>query len=324
MNRVPIHRLDGLEPDNLLGFLALLGLLRAIENSRPRWKPRVRWTVHEPPTRPALHLREAVTQEQVAEGAAEGIRNLAPAHDFPWQNLAISPKQARQQLQSAPEGGDYAAALWAALVNDKAQRPDRDTVEPTPLCLMFGQGHQYFLRRLAVVPRTQTPGSEGQGKPRHPASEIECLQRALFHPWHRRDLTESFRWDPVEDVRYAYRADDPSNRSHKQRTEHGANRLAAVGLASMTVVPRRAGLNTRLRVRGGNRPRRPVTVSWPIWREPVSRVGIEAMLSHPSLESPHTAASLGVVEVRRAARISVGKFMNFTRAAGLPPGRGER
>lgn len=318
MNRMPIHRLNGLEPDNLLAFLALLGLLRAIEDSRADWKPRVRWTIHEPPTRPALHLRAAVTREQVAEAAAEGIRDLAPVHEFPQHNLALSPEQAREELQSAPEGGDHAAALWAALVSDKAQRPDRDTVEPTPLCLMFGQGHQHFLKRLEVVPRTPAPGPEGRGKSAHPVSEIECLLNALFHPWRRQDLTDSFRWDPVEDVRYAYRADDPSNRSTKQRTEHGANRLASVGLASLTVVPRRVGLHTRLGVRGGRRSRRQFTVRWPIWRDPISRVSIEAMLSHPALETAHTAAAFGVAEVRQAARISVGKFMNFTRAAVLP------
>jgi len=57
-------------------------------------------------------------------------------------------------------------------------------------------------------------------------------------------------------------------------------------------------------------------IRWPIWRDPTSRVGIEAMLSHPTLEDPRTAASLGVVETREARRISVGKFMNFTRATG--------
>ena len=30
------HRLDGLEPGNLLAFLALLGLLRALEEAAPR------------------------------------------------------------------------------------------------------------------------------------------------------------------------------------------------------------------------------------------------------------------------------------------------
>ena len=34
-----IHRLDGLEPDNLLAFIALLGLLRTLEEARPGWRP---------------------------------------------------------------------------------------------------------------------------------------------------------------------------------------------------------------------------------------------------------------------------------------------
>ena len=34
------YRLEGFEPDNLLAFLALLGLLRALEKARPQWRPR--------------------------------------------------------------------------------------------------------------------------------------------------------------------------------------------------------------------------------------------------------------------------------------------
>jgi hypothetical protein len=34
------HRLEGLEPNNLLAFLSLLGLLRALETSRPVWHTR--------------------------------------------------------------------------------------------------------------------------------------------------------------------------------------------------------------------------------------------------------------------------------------------
>ena len=31
------HRLERLEPDNLLAFLALLGLLRTLQAARPQW-----------------------------------------------------------------------------------------------------------------------------------------------------------------------------------------------------------------------------------------------------------------------------------------------
>jgi hypothetical protein len=48
------HRLEGLEPDNLLAFLALLGLLRAIEVVRETWRPRAAWDLDAPPLRPVL------------------------------------------------------------------------------------------------------------------------------------------------------------------------------------------------------------------------------------------------------------------------------
>jgi hypothetical protein len=43
-------------------------------------------------------------------------------------------------------------------------------------------------------------------------------------------------------------------------------------------------------------------------------VVIRALLAHPDLSIPGALAHLGVVEVREARRISVGKFMNFTLA----------
>ena len=55
------HRLDGLEPGNLLAFLALLGLLRALEEVEPAWLPKVAWTVDAPPVRPELSLSAAVS-----------------------------------------------------------------------------------------------------------------------------------------------------------------------------------------------------------------------------------------------------------------------
>jgi hypothetical protein len=45
-------RLDGLEPDNLLAFLALLGLLRALDTRRPDWHSRAGWDLNQPPLRP--------------------------------------------------------------------------------------------------------------------------------------------------------------------------------------------------------------------------------------------------------------------------------
>ena len=161
------HRLDGLEPGNLLAFLALLGVLRALEEAAPAWLPKVAWSVDEPPVRPLLSLSAPVSVATIAATAATGVTRLAGRHDFgALKDLRLSVDAAAEQLRAAVRGGDsYTADLWAALVSDAAvrQRNKVKEVEPTPLCLMFGQGHQHFLERLSVVPRVAS-FSRGSGR----------------------------------------------------------------------------------------------------------------------------------------------------------------
>ncbi|MGH7116099.1 MAG: hypothetical protein ACREE9_16610, partial [Stellaceae bacterium] len=71
------HRLDGLEPDNLLGFFALLGLLRALEAARPCWGARAAWDLDKPPLRPMLVLPEPQAEMTICEAASEGATLLA-------------------------------------------------------------------------------------------------------------------------------------------------------------------------------------------------------------------------------------------------------
>lgn len=312
------HRLDGLEPGNLLAFLALLGLLRALEETEPAWRPKVAWTVDEPPVRPELNLSAAVTRGTIAISAATGVTRLAERHDFgALKDLRLSPEDAAQQLAAAGRSGDaYTADLWAALVSDAAvrERNKAEEAEPTPLCLMFGQGHQHFLERLRSVPRA-THADRGSSRSKAVISAADCLAEALFAPWARPDAMPSFRWDPHEDVRYALRATDPTDQKTKATTQHGANRLAAVGLASLTVVPARRAGKVRLEMLGGGREAGGAfTFTWPIWREPISLTAIRALLGHPWLDDPGTRRALGVIDRQRARRISVGRFMNITRA----------
>ena len=321
-----IHRLEGLEPDNLLAFMALLGLLRALEKARSDWYARIFWTVDEPPLRPALRVPEEADKAAVTEAAAEGLNALAKDHDFEGlKDLALESgdaarrlrKAAARRLQKAAADADrpsYAAELWSALVSDAAVTRDGMKAEPTPLCLLFGQGHQHFLERLASVPRQKTPPARGKGRGKTEISEADCLSEALFSPWERPDRTWSFRWDPNEDVRYALRARNPTDPKAKETTQHGANRLAAIGLSVLTVVPKRQAGSVRLALLGGSRGRSGFSFEWPIWREPVTLAGIRALLGHPGLGRSETRAAHGIVECRRARRISAGKYMNFTRA----------
>ncbi len=315
------HRLAGLEPDNLLAFLALLGLLRALEKAAPAWLPKVAWTVDAPPVRPELSLSVAVSHEKIAATAADGVAFLAERHDFgALKDLRLSPEDAAEQLAAARASGDvYTADLWAALVSDAAvrERNKAEEAEPTPLCLMFGQGHQHFLERLKTVPR-MARADRGFSRSKAVISAEDCMAEALFTPWARPDAMPSFRWDPHEDVRYALRATDPTTQSTKETTQHGANRLAAVGLVALTVVPERRAGKARLGMLGGGRDADGAfTFTWPIWRKPISMTAIRALLGHPGLDDADTRRVLGVVDRQRARRISVGRFMNITRAVSL-------
>ncbi|MGB7216420.1 MAG: hypothetical protein WBE98_15440 [Gammaproteobacteria bacterium] len=318
------HRLDGLEPDNLLAFLALLGLLRAIEAADREHdrelRPRAGWDIERPPLRPRLFLAKEISQEEICETAASGIATLAQAYDFGNRaDLNYSRDEARSELMSAARASEVGnrdqADILAALMTDAAIKAEKDeTIDPTPLCLLFGQGHQHFLERLAGVPKLQAPPKRGKGKKADVPTEARSLAEALFHPWHRTDPTPSFRWDPKEDVRYALMAGDPTDAAYKGGTQHGANRLAAIGLAALTVVPERRFDRVRPSMIGGAFDRHGFSFAWPIWEEPASLATIRALLAHPDLRKPGALRHLGVHYVMHARRVSVGKFMNFTRA----------
>ncbi|MXY52164.1 MAG: hypothetical protein F4Y86_06525 [Gammaproteobacteria bacterium] len=117
--------------------------------------------------------------------------------------------------------------------------------------------------RRAHAGRAAEPPSR---RPRRgPRISEECsLAEALFRRWRRPDATQSFRWDHQEDLRYALRATNPADPTARATTQHGANRLAAVGLPVFVVAPER-GANGRVRLafRGGGMDaegRRTVTV----------------------------------------------------------------
>ena len=115
-------------------------------------------------------------------------------------------------------------------------------------------------------------------------------------PWTRPDATFSFRWDPHEDVRYALRATDPTDSKTREKTQHGANRLTAIGLSALTVVPQRRSGRTRLRMLGGKRGSDAFVFTWPIWKDPISLAAIRSLLGHPCLDDPATRQALGIVE----------------------------
>jgi hypothetical protein len=304
------HRLDGLEPDNLLAFLALLGLLRALETADAGLYPRAAWDIDRPPVRPRLVLAQALNQDDVAEAASLGVGNLVQARDFEGlSKLKLSPDKARKILtEVASESSQESrrkADLWSALVSDAVVK--NKVVERTPLCLL-DVAQTNFLKAMASVCSPESLPKRNRNQV--PASDV--IADAIFREWRREDDTPSFRWDPVEDSRHAYRWAAPTD--DKQGVEHGANMLAAVGLATLTVVPGKHG--RVLELLGGDRSQG-FSFAWPIWRDPASLTAVRALLSHPKLREVDGLLHLGVDHVLITRRVPNGKYMNVARARPL-------
>jgi hypothetical protein len=241
-----------------------------------------------------LHVPPNVTQAALLAATAAGLRRVAPAFEFDGRKgLDYGPTEFRAEVKrisdaiTDPVVRDIALRLRGALACDLiVKRDDPETVEPTPFCLMFGQGHQYFLERMAAVGRSEPDES--------------ALARALFKPWQYDDDGLSFRWDPSEDRRYALQAGDPSKSKHKIGTVAGGNRLAVLGLASHAAVP----ITRRLGVVGswsrGFGRTRTVGYRWPLPGRPMEVAALERLMC---LEAPPAST----VEARR---LSNGKFMS--------------
>jgi hypothetical protein len=301
--------MPGLEADNLLAFLATLGLLRSLETSHPDWLPRVSW--RGPPWKARLHLAQEANEAAVAAAAAEGVLRLVEQFDTDGRDNVNFKQNGFRTFAERVASRPVASALAAALSTEWPVKDDEKT-HAAPLVMLFGQGHQNFLQRLVSVPRGDLPGPLHKRKNPPDLRSPAMIADALFRPWKRVDETDAFRWDPEEDQRYALRFGDPS-RAGAAPTVHGANRLAAIGLLSFPCMP----TNRRARAAGSTRSKEGVLFMWPIWTSALTRQAIEDLLVHPDLihRNPEALVPFGVKEVLCARRVSNGKFMNVTRAS---------
>lgn len=312
------HILSGLETDNLLSFMVLLGLLRTLEMTRPEWFARAHFDGL--PLRAILTTELETTEQEVTHAAAAGCSAISHAYDFGDHSDLNYSGQVARELQEGRQHHDIAGELACALWSDIAVRDD-DRIDPTLLCALFGQGHQHFLERLRNVAAGAVPRALRSTKKPPDLNDPQRIHRALFVPWERGDHTESFRWDYTEDRRYALRATNPSDDA--ATTEHGANRLAIVGLLSFQSAPvsgARGG--AKLATRGVTRPRRGRPyLTWPVWNKPATLAAIVAMMEQPELgkEAPNLAElrHLSITQACRVQRVTVDKYISFSRAETL-------
>ncbi|WP_396214698.1 hypothetical protein [Gemmatimonas sp.] len=283
-------RCAGLVPERLSAVLALIGVQRALAVSRPSWSVWSWWEGND--ARPVLEVDTPTEQADVWEALLEGIRAHASALDFGGREAA---DYARAEWRALFDTGDaLRGEVIAAIGSDAHEREWKagTGLQPTPYCLMYGQGHQHFLKALAQVPRVSAS----------PESREE-FTRVLLEPWRYDRPGLSFRWDPADDRRYALRADDPSKGASSGN--EAANRLAALGMLSLAPLPN----ERELLAPGYTRRGRQAVFAWPVWSVPSSVRGIRALMRHPYVLTGDGSAPAGVREVRVAERRSAGKFM---------------
>lgn len=290
--------LRGPPAGSLLGFLSVLGLLRSLDAAEPGWLPRLSWR----DLSPRLHVGVQATEQDVADAAVRGIEELGPAMDFPEANPGVEAAKFTQWQRTMD------AEVVGAIGSDACLKKDKDTVETTPLCMMFGSGHQKFLERLGEATSVGREGRQGVR---------DEVRGALFSRWRYADTDPkiAMRWDPTEYHPHALLSTDP--KTEPVRTVNGANRLAALGFTVYQCVPTRRGLSA-VSCMGGSAGGS--YALWPVWSPPLSLAAVRALMRHPllkraagdgaDLEARRALRAYGVDAVMKAELFWGGKFKN--------------
>ena len=293
--------LNGLDGSNSLAFLAAVGALRTVAYAHPMTNWRMKWVRHNSFWTPVLSGNRTVSAGPLVELLFSALQGEStPEFDFS-RNLNVNSESFRSvaveaQARASPVNrryADFVASFGCELVTNHAKTGIQDTALRT----MSGAGHQHFLGTMKQLVHETT---------------AEHLRRALFEMWDYSDDKLGLRWDPEEDRRYALRWANPSQDGVK--TVRGANRLAVEALPLFPTAPGDRHLETT----GFSRQRGAVVFTWPIWEDALSMDVMRSLFSLPEMQraEPDRAIlrAMGVVEVYRSQRITVGKYRNFTRA----------
>ncbi len=297
--------LDGLDGANPLAFLAALGTLRTTDHIWPDAGARLRWELTGAGWRARLALDADLSAPDWLERMATHLSEPEPALSVA-DDLTLPCAAWRSALLTARDGADpqarasvdFLAALGSEAVQAQVNGKPNGLMADTALRTMSGAGHQHFLGFMRELTRV---------------TDAAHLEGALFRAWIYAEDGPSLRWDPADDRRYALRWKEPSN--DPIRTVRGANRIAIEGLPLLPTVPIGAELETT-----GFRRRKGEGVgwTWPIWTRHVGVDVVRSLLSLPALQANpldrRLLAGMGVAEVYRSVRLTLGKYRNFSQA----------
>ena len=297
-------RLTGLDGANPLGFLAALGLLLVLGESRGFEGLEMTWTQAGGTWVPELHSRGGPSLDESSLLTILEKRLQSDVNDHPAKLLDdfkdASDDRRRRILEEVVSGSDRSRMDWAAAIaSDFASSNSINQLQTTR--------RDYFYGNLTSVMSRTTR---------------EHLRRSLFHPWDYADAldNQSLHLDPSEDRRHAHQwnkpAGDPDRKS--QGGMLGANRLALEAIPLFPSFPEAGTLRTV----GFTGTRSTNTRwTWPIWGPKISLELVRSLLSleilqTEKLEPKHRAMlrAQGVVAAYRSRRILVEKTPNFTPA----------
>jgi len=320
--------LTGPDGSNPLGFLTALGLLRTLSQDKDLAPVSLRWVAVEG-WKPEISCGSVMTPTQLVERVQARLSGTADRPEFTrlGKNLTASRDEFHRFVKEVGESaalGETTSADFGAAFGSDALANDEGRMIDTAWRTMAGAGHQHFLETMRnLIQKTEA---------RH-------IEKTLFSPWRYDDpmATLSLRLDPLDDKRYALLARDPSGDPSRQSagSVQGANRLA---IEALPLFPTTA-IGKQLHTTGFRGQRASDTYcTWPVWTCPANLDVVRSLLSLRDLAilgwpiTPEASPTeqraaarrerqarmrlqgLGVAEVFRSQRLTIGKVRNFTPA----------
>lgn len=290
MKSLTLPALDGRTP---LGFLAALGLTRLLDIYCDD-TPRLSWSVQDHTAQ--LHTTKDSIEHVVAdlhavvlsippEGVLPGVPpNLPPPGAAP-DRLRLAPGALRALVSDlVPEPTVEVDAWLGSLVTDLSL----DEKYRCDISLMTAPSGKQSMRTMLEKPLELV------------RSDPESLTQALLG-WRRRPGVSG----EYLDHRVLFDAADSGAGTSEERGVPGATWLALMSYPLL----RTTAIGTEPITTGWHRPRgQPPVFVYPLWREPLDRHAIAALLEHPLLQTavhgelPPHAEALSIFVIHRAQR----------------------
>ena len=298
--------LGGLSADNPLGYLAALGVLRTATLAAPETQFELSWEIESGHWQPHLHCSTDLGRPTLIDLLYKQLKDSGNLTSLNLgDDLTIDTKEYRRamidcQFSASPQdrrNADFLVAFGSDIIESQVNGKPTGQIADTDFRTMSGAGHQHFLKTMRTFIKD---------------TEADHLDKAIFESWVYDDALRghSMRWDPVDDIRYALRWNNPSGDSDRniRGSVWGGNRLAIEALPLFPTQPYRH----KLRTTGFNHA---TELSWPVWSPPIGLSEIRSLLALAQLQEDQPSrtelSALGITEVFRSNRITQGKYRNF-------------